>query len=141
MKSSLIPLALCLSLFGTQALADSIFVEGHIRDLSTGIPIRAAVVSLTDPRTAANHSPPEVVGKWAITDDSGFYSIELREEELDREYLEISATCKTRKRIRTTDALTHRVVLRPGSIRRDLYIDAFRSRRSRTCQIPIERGE
>ncbi len=137
MKSSPIPLALCLSFLTSSALADSIFVEGHIRDLRTGMPIRAATVSLTDLRfaTTDSSSSPEIVGKSVFTDDSGFFSIELREEELDREWVDISATCVTRSGVHQTDRFTHRVVLRLGTIRRDLYIDAFGSRRDRTCQL------
>ena len=138
MKSLLTALILCLSLLATPSLADSIFVEGHIRDLRSGVPIRGASVSLTDPRSASTHFPPETVGKAVITDDSGFFSIELLEEDLYREVLDILASCMTRRGIRQTDRLTQRVVLRPGTIRRDLYIDAFRSRRNRTCKVAIE---
>ena len=135
MKSVVTPLILCLSLLATPSLADSIFVEGHVRDLRSGLPIRGASVSLTDPRSASTHFPPEVVGKPAITDDSGFFSIELLEEELDRDYLDISAKCATPRGIRQTDRFTHRVVLRPGTIRRDLYINVFRVSQNRTCQV------
>ena len=138
MKSFVTPLILCLSLLATPSLADSIFVEGHVRDLRSGVPIRGASVSLADPRSASTHFPPEVVGKVVVTDDSGFFGSELREEELYREYLDIFARCITRRGIRQTDRLTHRVVLRPGTVRRDLYIDAFRSRRNRTCKVVTE---
>ena len=124
--------------FATSATADPLFVEGHVRNLQTGMPLRVAVVSLTDTFSVPVGSPPEIVGKPALTDDSGFFSIELSEEELDRGWVEIAATCKTATGVRRTDRLTHRIVLRPGTIRRDLYIDAFRSRRNRTCQLPLE---
>jgi hypothetical protein len=42
---------------------------------------------------------------------------------------------------RRTDLLTHRVVLRSGTIRRDLFIDAFRPKVSRSCPLLIEPAE
>ncbi len=135
----------CVPLLAGSAAADSIFVEGHVLNLRTGVPLRAASVLLTDPLTGviigSRSYPDDVVGR-GLTDDSGFFSIELREVEPDRGPLAISATCRTPKAVRRTDRLTNRVVLRPGTLRRDLYIDAFRQRgagttgridRNRTC--------
>ena len=139
--SSALCLAVCILALAPSAAADPLFVEGHVRNLRTGMPLRVAVVSLTDLLSVPLGFPPEVVGKPAITDGSGFFSIELSEEELGRGLVEISATCKTPAGVRSTDRLTQRVVLRPGTIRRDLYIDAFRSRRLRSCQLSIEFGQ
>ncbi len=133
MKSSamLVLLGLVLS---SAALGDSIFVEGQIRNLRTGMPLRGALVSLTDPFSVPAGFPPEVVGKPSLTDDSGFFSIELEAEELDRGSVDISAKCKTTDGVRQTDRLNHPVALRSGTIRRDLFIEAFRRPRNRTCQ-------
>ncbi len=135
--SSALRLAACILALAPSAAAEPLFVEGHVRNLRTGMPLRVAVVSLTDPLSVPVGSPPEVVGKPVITDGSGFFSIELSEEELGRGWVEISATCKTPAGVRSTDRVTERVVLRPGTIRRDLYIDAFRSRRLRSCSIEL----
>ncbi len=139
--SSALRLAVCILALAPSVAADPLFVEGHVRNLRTGMPLLGAGVTLTDPLSVPIGFPPgsplEIVGKPDITDGSGFYSIELSEEELGRGRVEISATCKTPAGVRSTDRLTRRVVLRPGTIRRDLYLDAFRSRRLRSCSIEL----
>jgi hypothetical protein len=61
MKLSVVLVVLGLAL-SSAALADSIFIEGQILNLRTGMPLRGALVSLTDPFFCSGRVPTR--GCW-----------------------------------------------------------------------------
>jgi hypothetical protein len=96
-------------------------------------------VEITGP--GSNHQPVITVGKPALTDGNGFYSIEIVLEEVDetlRSLLTIQASCLTSEGLKTTNRWNSTVRLRAGTIRRDLYVEGFSARRAPThCLIGL----
>ena len=123
-------IALCMAVAASPAIAETVFVEGHVFDMRTGAPVALAGVVIFAP--GSTHQPVIIIGKPGSTDGSGFYTIELELDSIDRnllDVLDISASCLKHLGVRTTDRLTNRLRLRPGTVRRDFYIGGLPHRR------------
>lgn len=120
------------------AAAERAYVEGYVYNKLTGVPVTAATVSLTDLSSivAVGMQPPvATVVRSTLSDGNGFYSIEVDLEPLGRSSLvtnDLAATCHTRNGTSRTNRWSTRVHLRPGTIRRDLFIEGLPNRRVAT---------
>ena len=135
-----IPFLVCvLSSFagGVQAQTVSvddqtIFIEGHVFNKRTGVPISGAMVVLPDPCfiCASVSVPVELV-----TDANGFFSTAYQPTPPSAGFtIPITASCVGRRGVYAgeTDA-----ILRPGTIRRDIYLSApERLSRCQSTEVP-----
>lgn len=99
--------------------AETIFIEGHVFDRRTGVPISGALVVLPDPCffICLGLGPVQI-----ITDDNGFFATAYRPL-LPRGgagfTIPITASCVGK---RGTYSGETEAILRPGTIRRDIYL-------------------
>lgn len=104
--------------FSMNAYAQTAYVEGHVFNKRSGIPIEGAVVRVVENITAG---PLPIELATGVSDANGFYQFEIRE------FLGASATievaCSTaRREIRGMSVAT----LRDGLIRRDVFLSVGR---------------
>ena len=93
------------------------FIEGHVFDRRTGVPIAGALVVLPDPCLICASIPVPV---QIITDDNGFFATAYRTRPPTAGLtIPITASCAGELAIYSgrTEA-----ILRPGTIRRDIYL-------------------
>ena len=114
------------------------FVEGHVFNLRTGVPVaNAQVLLLASVLLPAEGCENNCASRLllAFTDDSGFYSVHFSDREVDLlipANVTISARCPTQKGDVATGA-TRPVDVRDGTVRRDLYLPLPLRPRVRTC--------
>ena len=111
----------------TLASAQTAFVEGHVFNKRSGVPLPGAIVRVTENVTLG---PIPIELASGVTDANGFYQFEIND------FLGFPATievlCVTAERqVRGGSS----ALLREGLIRRDIYLDT--RRRSARC-LPIE---
>jgi hypothetical protein len=94
---------------------DETFVEGHVFNRRTGVPIEGAVVRLPDPCIPCARPP---IPLELITDENGFYSA-LFWGGGSWMTIEIEVVCTTRHGEITGGSESD---LRPGTVRRDIYL-------------------
>lgn len=94
---------------------DETFVEGHVFNRRTGVPIEGAVVRLPDPCIPCARPP---IWQELITDENGFYS-GLFWGGGSWMTIEIEVVCTTRHGEITGGSESD---LRPGTVRRDIYL-------------------
>ena len=150
--STAIFLLMCLVCLPGAALAENGFVEGTVFSKKTGVPLQNAVVFLNavNPVICNAIGAPcsdvsvRLIGKRAITDGNGFYSIEVSEsviEELATGLLGrvvAIATCSKKDRARSSDPNAHRFELMPGVVEiRNLYVDVGIRRAFDSCDPPV----
>jgi hypothetical protein len=114
------------ALASAQASAQTAFMEGHVFNQLTGVPLSGAAVRVVENVTVG---PFPIVLASGVTDSNGFYQFEV-DQFLGFPGI-IEVTCATRTR-----ALTGRgsASLREGVIRRDIYLHA--GRRLARCRPP-----
>jgi hypothetical protein len=117
------------------------FVEGHVFNLRTGVPVARALVVLTPSVPLySEHAPPGCVNcasrlLLAITDDNGFYSVHFSDAEVDvliPANVTINVICHTNRGPITTGQ-TAPVDIRDGTVQRNLYLPLRPRPRGRTC--------
>lgn len=95
----------------------TIFIEGHVFDRRTGVPISGAVVVLPDPCFICGSIPVPV---QLTTDDNGFFATAYQPRPPTAGLtIPITASCVGDRGIYSGET---RAILRPGTIRRDLYL-------------------
>ncbi len=111
------------------ALAESAFVEGHVFNKLTGVPLSWASVRILENITGPGRPLPVEVAT-GFTDSNGFYQFEV--DEFLRSPIAIVVDCGT-----ATGKIQGRSIafLRAGLIRRDIYLEA--NRRLTLCH-PID---
>jgi hypothetical protein len=98
-----------------QAQVAETFVEGHVFNRKTGVPIAGAVVTLPDGCIPCQRIPvPTVI----TTDDNGFYSARFIGGS-SLMTVPIEAACTTRSGEITGASQAD---LRPGTVRRDIFL-------------------
>ena len=115
------------------AQVDVALVEGHVFGKFTGVPLRGAVVEAFE--IVAFPLPPLIPVASVITNESGFYSFEA-DAEFDL-VIVVScgrATVGVPERLRSTEISP----IRPGTIRRDVYLKVGRRRSFGACPIQLE---
>jgi len=96
---------------------ETIFIEGHVFDRRTGVPISGAVVVLPDPCFICLSIPEPI---RIITDDNGFFATAYRPRPLGAGFtILITASCVGKRGIYRGET---EAILRPGTIRRDIYL-------------------
>lgn len=111
------------------ASAQTAFIEGHVFNKFTGVPLSGAVVRVLENITLG---PLPIVLAVGVTDANGFYQFEV--DEFLGAPATIEVVCGTRKgEIRGRSSAK----LREGQIRRDVYL--MGRRRLTRCE-PIEPG-
>ncbi len=120
------------------AHAEPTFLEGHVFNKRTGVPLRNAfvVIQTEIPLPVADcNGCSRFLGD--LTDSNGFYSFEFSETEVDLlaadRSIGITASCVVSPEDSRTVGFSSPLVLRPGTLRRDLYIDASRRRFFTRC--------
>lgn len=101
---------------------DATFREGHVFNKFTGVPPQGALVQVFASVIAIQPGAGPIVGK-AVTDGSGFYSIEVNQPD------DITLVVRCGE---TTDGVGQ-VRNRPGTLRRNLYVDVGFRRRFSSC--------
>lgn len=133
-------------LYAAGAGAEKAYVEGYVFNKLNGVPVTSASVSIVGGLLATGTIGTPIIelilGKPAVTDGNGFYSIEINLDEVDeasRTFEHIRASCLTPNGVASTNRWATRVGLRPGTIRRDLYLEGLPIRRAPVhCQIRFE---
>lgn len=126
----LIKIVALLSIFVASAAhsqVDVALVEGHVFSKFTGVPLRGAVVEAFE--IVAFPLPPLIPVASVITNESGFYSFEA-DAEFD---LVLVVNCGRAKR-----GVTEISPIRPGTIRRDVYLKVGRRRSFDACPPQLE---
>jgi hypothetical protein len=96
---------------------ETIFIEGHVFDRRTGVPISGALVVLPDPCFICASIPEPVE---IITDDNGFFGTAYRPVPRSAGFtISITASCVGQRGIYSGET---EAILRPGTIRRDIYL-------------------
>ena len=105
----------------------TIFIEGHVFDRRTGVPISGALVVLPDPCFICAGIPVPV---QILTDDNGFFATAYQPRPPSPGFtIPITTSCVGERGIYSGET---EAILRPGTIRRDIYL-RVRERISR-CQ-------
>ena len=105
-----------LGLLPAEALAQTAFLEGHVFDKRTGVPIAGAVVRVYENVTVG---PIPIELGVSDTDSNGFYEIQIGQFLGFPAIIEVA--CKTpRGEVRGEGS----ALLREGTIRRDIYLAA-----------------
>ena len=107
------------------AFAQTAFVEGHVLNIRTGVPLPGATVRVSENITVG---PLPIELAAGITDENGFYQFEIDDFLGAPATIEV-ACLNTRREVRGRST----TVLRDGVIRRDIYLKV--GRRTKRCQV------
>ena len=107
----------------TLASAQTAFVEGHVFNKRSGVPLPGAIVRVTENVTLG---PIPIELASGVTDANGFYQFEINDFLGFPATIEVLCETATRQVRGGSSAL-----LREGLIRRDIYLDT--RRRSARC--------
>ena len=124
MRTLVLVLAGALALFIANARAQivdvddqTIFIEGHVFDRRTGVPISGALVVLPDPCFICASIPVPV---RITTDDNGFFATAYQPRPPTPGFtIPITASCVGELGVYSGET---EAILRPGTIRRDIYL-------------------
>lgn len=119
------------------AAQERTYIEGHVFSTFTGVPLKLATVEAIElPELITNvypPRPPQVIAR-ATTNSSGFYSFEVS----SRLNLILMATCPAAPPIADLrDGTTDVKPVRPGTLRRDIYLNTGRHRTFSNCGHPL----
>ena len=133
----ILAVALCIGLIEASSADAEGFVEGHVFNLRTGVPVANAQVPLVPSVPLRPHGCDSCASRLllALTDESGFYSIHLSDAEVDlliAANVTIAAFCPTAAGLVRTGQ-TAAVDVRDGTVRRDLYLKLPRRPLVQTC--------
>ena len=117
-----------------QGQMEETFLEGHVFNLRTGIPLKNAVVEVILFGPIRRDS--DFRRFYRLTNDNGFWEISLDPSDPTVYFVSLIPMCGTPKGLAPTHE--QRVSLRPGTMRRYLYVDAFRTRYASSC-LPVIR--
>jgi len=130
-RSFFLSLIIALPVLAHGARAESPILEGSVFDTHTGTPLRSVEIVVS-----TGGSLETSVARPVETDSHGFYSVEIPDRELGQS-LQITATCHTRTNREIRDVSsgeTHPLLVRPETMRRDLYLPVFRQTSARRCE-------